>query len=294
MTDHGRPNVPWTTRLGAAAESEIKARLDRFCVASKYDVDPGLDFYCELLGENESPTMPFYVQAKGTDHFNGSWSAQVRKQTVSYWLEQPHPVFLIVYDNEANRCLWLSVESQRYDLYDRMRTFAGDSIRLRVHEWPELSREQDSIDSFVSLLKDADLSLRAFLGNPNFRGEGYVKQVPMRPRANVEMKRMANTVRACLYSLIQHYAATGDDAKAILCCDFLAKFDLSHFTHYVWRGNLAQASGDYRKAKDSYMAALDICLRDEKWPREEMNQIIAEIKSMIDQMNGKSKKNNAE
>jgi len=53
MTDHDLPKVPWTTRLGAAAESEIKARLDRFCVASKYDVDSGLDFYCELLEEGE-------------------------------------------------------------------------------------------------------------------------------------------------------------------------------------------------------------------------------------------------
>jgi hypothetical protein len=98
-----KPRIPWTTRLGMIGEAQVKARLAYFSILTKYETDPGIDFYCELL-ENDSPSLPFYVQAKGTEHFDDKWGQSIPKSTLVYWLQQPSPVFLLVYDERQGIC----------------------------------------------------------------------------------------------------------------------------------------------------------------------------------------------
>ena len=104
-----KPKVPWTTRLGTIGEAQVKSRLAYFSIATKYETDPGIDFYCELL-ENDSPSLPFYVQAKGTEHFDDDWGQSIPKSTLVYWLHQPSPVFLMVYYEVQKLCHWMSIE----------------------------------------------------------------------------------------------------------------------------------------------------------------------------------------
>ena len=87
----------WEQRLGNIGESQIKGRLSYFSSVTKIDDDIGLDFYCQLL-EDDSPTNEFFVQAKGTEHFDDNWNASIRKSTLVYWLWKPNPVYLVVYD----------------------------------------------------------------------------------------------------------------------------------------------------------------------------------------------------
>ena len=107
-----KAQVPWNTRLGTVGESEVKARLAYFSIPTRYETDPGIDFYCELI-ENDSPSTPFYVQAKGTEHFDNGWGQSIAKSTITYWLQQEFPVFLIVYNENDGNCYWKSIEDNR-------------------------------------------------------------------------------------------------------------------------------------------------------------------------------------
>ena len=79
----GSVKFPWNQRKGYIAEEEIKKLLYYFSNPIKYDHDVGIDYYCELL-ENSSPTDSFYVQAKGTEHFDNDWGRSIKKSTIRY------------------------------------------------------------------------------------------------------------------------------------------------------------------------------------------------------------------
>lgn len=99
----------WEQRLGKVGESEIKGRLSYFSMVTKIEDDVGLDFYCQLV-ENDSQTNEFYIQAKGTEHFDDDWNASIKKSTLVYWLWKRNPVYLIVYHEPGGNCYWLSIE----------------------------------------------------------------------------------------------------------------------------------------------------------------------------------------
>ena len=100
------------TRLGDIGQLEIMKRLSYFSLVTKYDRDMGFDFYCELLMGN-SPLMPFYVQSKGSEHFSDKWRAIIKKSTILYWLQQPFPILIIVYNEKTRDCYWTSIEDRR-------------------------------------------------------------------------------------------------------------------------------------------------------------------------------------
>jgi len=66
-------------RLGKASEHQIQFRLDYFFHTQKLENDLGIDFYFELI-ENKTPTQEFYVQAKGTEHFDEQWRQASKNQ----------------------------------------------------------------------------------------------------------------------------------------------------------------------------------------------------------------------
>jgi hypothetical protein len=74
--------VPWGTQLGTISEHEIQSRLSYLASTTKIRNDIGIDFYCELV-ENKAPTYEFYVQAKGTEHFDENWGQSIKK-TINY------------------------------------------------------------------------------------------------------------------------------------------------------------------------------------------------------------------
>jgi hypothetical protein len=272
--------VPWNIRLGAVGEAAIKSRLAYFSNPTKYEKDTGIDFYCELI-EADSPSIPFYVQAKGTEHFDSSWGRGIPKRVIMYWLQQQHPVFLIVYDDETATCYWMSIEDHRYSLMQRFFATGSDTIHIKVDQSHILERGQGKHEVFIAKVKEDSLSIQLFRGHPQFIGEEYVKRIPPRPRSDHEFQLIKERVRAGLYSLVQHFWATNDVETAYTYCKFLADFDKSHYNHFAWLGQISSLLGRLDIARQSYEEALRICEADKTWPQDSMNEIIGSIKEEL-------------
>ena len=273
-----QPQIPWTTRLGTVGESAIQSRLAYFSNPTKYEEDVGLDFYCELI-EDDAPSIPFYVQAKGTGHFDSSWGSSIPKSTVTYWLQQQHPVFLVVYEDDTKTCYWMSIEDQRYNLIQRIFTTDGKSVYISVGRSDVLEHTRDGNEVFVAKVIQDAYSVRLFRGRPQFIGGEYVKTIPPPHISIVELHQIRETARACLYSLTHHYLARGDLETAYTYCEFLAEFDKNHYNHFVWLGRIAKALGRPAVAEGAYQQALRVCRADKDWPRESMGRLIASIEN---------------
>lgn len=271
-----KPRVPWTTRLGTIGEAQVKARLAYFSIPTKYETDPGIDFYCELL-ENDSPSLPFYIQVKGTEHFDDNWGQSIPKSTLVYWLQQPAPVFLLVYDEPRGVCHWMSVEQLRYRLIEQIFTTEAATIYLRMDRSNVLDQGRDRNQGFIERIKEDTALIQLFRGHAVFRGDGYVKQLPPPPRTELELDRIKENVRAGLYSLIQHCTVTQDLASAKLYCEFLAHFDTNHYNHFMWLGQINAVIGDCTAARAYFRKAIEICQADKEWARESLQLIIDSI-----------------
>lgn len=212
-----KAQLPWNTRLGTVGESAVKSLLAYFSNPIKYEGDTGIDFYCELI-ENDSPSIPFYVQAKGTEHFDSSWGRGIPKSTITYWLRQQHPVFLIVYDDETASCYWMSIEDRRYSLIQKIFTTDSNTIHITCDRSNILEQGRDKNESFIAKVKEDSISIQLFRGHPRFIGEEYVKRIPSRPRSNLEVQQVRENVRAGLYSLVQHCLGTDDLEAAYAYC----------------------------------------------------------------------------
>ena len=271
-----KPLIPWTTRLGTVGESAIKSRLAYFSNPTKYEEDVGIDFYCELI-ESDTPSIPFYVQAKGAEHFDSSWGRSIPKSTITYWLQQQHPVFLVVYDDKTKTCYWMSIEDHRYSLIQQIFTTVKDTIYVKMDKSNTLEQTRDGNELFIAKVHEDSFSIQLFRGRPQFIGQEYVKKIPSPPRSDAELHKIRETVRASLYSLVQHYLRADDLKTAYTYCQFLAKFDIRHYNHFVWLGQIARTFGEVDIARESFEQALKICKADKNWPSDSMQKIIATI-----------------
>lgn len=278
--------VAWEGQLGTIGETEIQNRLSYFSLPRKIvSQDIGLDFYCELL-ENKSPTNEFYVQAKGTEHFDENWGQSIKKSTIMYWLMKPNPVFLIVYDEPNGNCYWMSIEDTRYDLIDKIFKTDSDKVYITLDRSHALEKGKDKNNEFISKIKADKLSIELFLGRPSFKGEGYVKQIPDPPRNPTEHLLIKENIRQSLYSLFVYSMQTKDVQNAKLYCEFLTKLDpTGHYNHFMWLGQINLGLGEKETAKKNLEQALWICENDPNWPKESMNEIIKLIKQLIEKCN---------
>jgi tetratricopeptide (TPR) repeat protein len=275
-----KPLIPWTTRLGTVGESAIKSRLAYFSIPTEYEEDAGIDFYCELI-EGDTPSIPFYVQAKGAEHFGSSWGRSIPKSTITYWLQQQHPVFLVVYDDESRTCHWMSIEDHRYSLIQQIFTTVKDTVYVKMDKSNTLEQTRGGNELFIAQVHEDSLSIQLFRGRPQFIGQEYVKKIPSPPRSDAEFHRIRETVRASLYSLVQHYLRAGDLEIAYSYCQFLSKFDVEHYNHFVWFGEIARTFGEADIARESFEQALRICKADKNWPSDSMQEIIAAIEKEV-------------
>jgi len=273
--------VSWAQRLGRVGEKEIESRLSYFSKTSRDEVDIGIDFQCELL-EDDSPTLPFFVQAKGTEHFDDGWSGGIKKSTLLYWLLKNYPVFIIVYDDKSENCYWMSVEDQRYHLLQKISEKETKTVQVKLDKSHILERGKNRNQEFIQKVKDDLHSIRLFFGRPEPKGEGYVKKMPDPPRSVSEHVLIKENVRMGLYSLIQHYLQKSDRKNAHLCCHFLSEFDKSHYNHFVWLGQINRSIGNYKEATSNFTEALRICQGDKKWPEDSMKRIIEFIKGEME------------
>jgi hypothetical protein len=240
----------------------------------------GLDFYCELVENDALSWPPFYVQAKSTQYFDDDWGCSISKTTINYWLNQPLPVFLIVFDEVNKKCYWMSIEDRRYDLYKKMAT-DSDTIYIQMDRSHTLFDDRDSNKEFIDKVKDDFHSVLAWQGRPRMRGDGYVKQVPPPPRSQIELERNIANIQMNMYSLVQYYINV-DLGKAYFYCKFLTELDTSHYNQFVWFARINKKMGSIEETKKAYRSALEICERDKKWPTESMEKLKSAIRQELD------------
>lgn len=274
------PKVPWKERLGEVGEGHIRTRLSYFSIPTKYQTDVGIDFYCELL-EPDSPSISFYVQAKGTEHFDDNWGQAIEKSTIIYWLTRFFPVFLVVYDEISKTCYWKSIEDIRYWLLKKLASESA-TIYIQMDKTHVLEEGKDGNAEFIKKIKDDFVSVQMWLGHAQLRGEGYVQTIPGPPRADIELARLKENIRINLYSLVQHYFLVNDMQNTFVCCDFLTRFDKSHYNHFQWFGIVNQLLGNKDAARAAFSEALSICERDKNWPRESMEHLKDMISKQIE------------
>ena len=272
---------PWERRLGKIGETAIQKCLSYFSTTNKIEDDIGLDFYCELI-EN-SPAHEFYVQAKGTQHFDEHWGVALKKSTLIYWLWKPNPVYLIVYDEPTDVCYWMSIEDHRYEFFDKIFNTNAETVYVTLDRLHVLDRSRDGNDELIEKIRYDKSSIELFKGRPMFKGEGYVKQLPDSPRNESELILVRENVRQSLYSLIRFYLERNDENTAGDYCEFLTEFDpTGHYNHFFWLGQIKLKLGEKALAEKYLKQALWICENDKRWPNESMDKLIKMIKGFIE------------
>ncbi|RLG99119.1 hypothetical protein DRO38_08150 [Candidatus Bathyarchaeota archaeon] len=262
--------LPWETQLGDIGETEIKSRLQRFSTVTKIERDVGIDFYCDLI-VNGVPSIPFYIQAKSSQHLDSQCGCSIKKSTIKYWLMKPHPVYIIFYDEQKDICYWKSIEEDRYVLIEKF--FKNESKTVYIALKPSnILYKNGNNQTFIRQLEKDYHSLLLFRGIPKFMGGGYIKTVPEAPRTLDEYIRIKENARASLYSLIVHHIIKGELEEAIKYAEAVAIFDESHYNHFAWLGYLYREKRENAKAKINFEKAINICKRDSKWKETEVGK----------------------
>jgi len=283
---HEKQLLPWETQLGDIGETEIKSRLQRlFSTVTKIERDVGIDFYCELI-INDIPAIPFYVQAKSSQHFDSKHGRSIKRNIICYWLSKPNPVYVIFYDEPNDMCYWKSIEEDRYQLTEKIFKDDSKSTYVQFSTLNILERSNNN-QEFRKKLEEDYNSLSLFRGNPQFIGRSYVKKVPETPRTTDEYIRIKENARASLYSLIFHHIQTKEFNEAIKYSEVVAVFDNSHYNHFAWLGYLYKKKKEIEKARLNFKKAIDICKRDDKWEKKSINEIIKRLESEINDLSEK-------
>jgi len=277
------PEVTWETRLGDVGESAIRKRLSYFSTVTKTERDVGIDFLCELVVDNR-PWAKYNVQAKGTEHFDDQWGSSIKKSTVTYWLKQEDPVYLIVYDDKDGNSYWMSIEDYRYELFDRIMKSdtQSDAIYIRMDKSQILEDGKEKNEHLRRKILSDKYSIQMFYGHPEMLGTGYVRTTPPPPRNVHELIMTKETIRKSLYSVIFHYLGKNDVETAYLCCEFLTKFDKGHYNHFEWLGLLNLVLGKSIEAKNAFEEAIHIFEEDKNWPPEDKELQIKRLKNEIE------------
>lgn len=271
---------PWEKRLGKIGESAIQKCLSYFSTSTKIEDDLGLDFYCELAVKDFS--NEFYVQAKGTQHFDKEWGVCIKKSTLVYWLYKPSPVYLIVFDERHDICYWMSVEDHRYEFFNKIFNTNSETVYITMDRSHVLMRGSVENRALIEKIKEDKNSIELFRGRPTAKGDGYVKQIPDAPRNENEVVLTRENVRQSLYSLIKYYLHRNDITPAISCLEFLTVFDpTGHYNHFFMLGQLKLKLGEKKVAAGYFEQALSICKGDKIWPKESMDQLIKMIEKFV-------------
>jgi hypothetical protein len=277
------PKVPWTTALSHVAEGLISARLSYIANVNKLHSDLGIDFHCEMLRDNTPSGLVFYVQAKGTQNFDETWSQSIPKSTVRYWLSQTHPVVLVVLDEPTETCYWLSIEAHRHDFLRQFNS-ASETIPVTVDRSQTLAKGVNGNAALVAQLKADQRSVMLWMGYPMSEGEGYIRNLPAPPRSRYELAKAEENLIETLRALVRYYMNYPDWSRAHDLAESLTKIDKSHYNQFVWLAQIQEMQGDKSAALLNWKEALSICERDKASPREWIEELKRAIRTEIERL----------
>jgi len=256
---------PWNRKLGKIGEFEISKRLSYFSKVTQDENDVAIDFVCQLCENEILSGKYFFVQAKGTQHFDEHWGKSIAKKTILYWVKQPFPVFLVVYDEVNQECYWMSVTEQFNNVWIKQMATDSKTIYIKMDRSNVLEEGEKKNSAFIGKIKHDSTLINLIRGHPQLFGEGYIKRKPLLLLPKEVVSNFNDSVRIGINYLIGHYLILKDIETATFLCDFLTKFDDSHYDHFVLMGRINDVLGNKSQAKLNFEQAISICERDKNW-----------------------------
>jgi hypothetical protein len=231
-----------------------------------------IDFHCRLLQNGKPSNKIFGVEVKSTGVFNDYYSESIQKDLIRFWLTQPFPVYVVVYEQSSDNCYWTSVEDNREEWINEMWK-DRESITIRVDRAKVLEKGQN--EAFVSKIEQDIVIVDACRGIPQFVSKGYegayvIGHIPVLKLSDGAREMVSGTIRYGFTYLVNDSILRGDLPSAYSLGKLLADFDHGHYNHFVLLARICRELGKKEEAKTNYEIAIQICKSDPNWDKKRL------------------------
>lgn len=213
----------------------------------------------------------FGVEVKSTNVFKDYFSESIPKDQIQFWLTQPFPVYVVVYEESSDKCYWTSVEDNRKEWINELQK-DRESITIRVGRAKVLEKGQN--EAFITKIEQDIIIVNASRGIPQFVSKGYegyaIGYVPVLKLSDATRIDIEQTTRFGFNYLINDSILRGDLQSAYSLGKLLANFDHSHYDHFLLLARICRQLGKEEEAKTNYEVAIQICKRDPNWDKKRL------------------------
>jgi len=230
-----------------------------------------MDFYCRLLQNGKPSNKIFGVEVKSTGIFKDYYSESIQKDLIRFWLTQPFPVYVVVYEESSDNCYWTPVEDNREEWTNELRKDTK-SITIRVDRAKVL--EKGPNEAFLNKIEQDIIIVNAIRGIPQFVSKGYegyaIGYIPILKLSDAARENVRGTIRYGFNYLINDSILRGDLPSAYSLGKLLADFDHGHYDHFVLLARICRELGKKEEAKTNYEIAIQICKSDPNWDKKKL------------------------
>jgi hypothetical protein len=274
-------------RRAASGESYVEARLKSFAQVLRPEplLEYAIDYYCRLLQNGKPSNKIFGVEVKSTNIFKDYFSESIGKDKIEFWLIQPFPVYVMVYEESSDNCYWTSVEDNREQWTNELRKDI-ENITIRVDRAKILEKNQNA--AFIRKIERDIIIVNANRGIPEFVTKGYegyaIGYIPVLKLSDVARDNVRLRIRYGFNYLINDSILKDDVQGAYSLGKLLADFDHGHYDHFVLLARICRQLGKKEEAKTNYEIAIQICRSDHNWDKKRLPDApyIGEIISNIE------------
>jgi len=258
---------------GASGELYVGARLESFAQVSRALplLEYAIDFYCRLFQNGKPSNKIFGVEVKSTNIFKNYYRKSIEIDIIKFWLTQPFPVYVVVYEESSDKCYWISVEDNREEWTNKLLK-EKKKIPIRIYRAKVLEKNQN--EAFIQKIEHDIIKVNANRGIPQFVSKGYegyaIGYIPILKLSDTARENVRGTIRYGFNYLINDSILRGDLQSAYSLGKLLADFDHGHYDHFVLLARICRQLGKKEDAKTNYEIALQICKSDPNWDKKRL------------------------
>ena len=290
--------IPLNQRRAAVGESATEVVLKPLAqVSSPVRLSEyAIDYFCRLYRKNK-PNEIFLVEVKTALTSVINWKREIKRDTIEFWLSQPCPVYIVIYDLQNDICYWVSVEANR-EKWTKKLEEGSKSISIRVDSLSQiLKKSPDSNDDFLKKIEDDTIRLDSFngiprilyLGGKGINGVFHFQYPDLGLLSNSTRKKFRNTIRYSLFLLVRDELSK-DLQEAYRLSKILTEYDTGHYENFELRADVCAKLKKWDEAREYYNKAIDCLKGDPNWdnnrPPEEKSraELISEIELKLAQI----------
>lgn len=282
-------------RRGGSGELIVEARLASFAQIQRSIplFEYAIDLYCRLLQNGKPSNSIFGVEVKSTKHFDDHYSEPIGKDILRFWLTQPFPVFVVVYEESSDSCYWISAEDNRQEWVAKLQN-EKESATITIDRTHPLGKDQYA--EFIQKIEEDIIRVNAARGIPQFISKGYegyaIGYIPILRLSDEARENVKQTVRLGFNYLVSDSVLRNDLQNAYDLCRLLGDFDRSHYDHYLTLARICRKLGKKEEARANYKRAIEVCKRDPNWDKKRLpndpriGEIIELIENELLDLNG--------